>query len=431
MTIYQDLKEQKKSIAVIGLGYVGLPIAIEMAKYFKVIGFDVNSDRIQMMKEHRDPSQQLSSSDFQNKSISFTDQLEEIRSAHFFIVAVPTDIDSHKVPDLNPLRAASETVGKVIKKGDYVVFESTVFPGCTEEICLPIIEHQSGLTGGQDFKIGYSPERINPGPTSKKVNEILKIVSGCDPEAKSEIAKVYGDVITAGIYEAPTIKVAEAAKVIENTQRDINISLMNELAIIFDQLDIDTEQVIEAASTKWNFHPYKPGLVGGHCISVDPFYLIYKAKQVGYDPEVIAAGRRVNDYIPSFVAKKVVQSLLDDKKNLYDCRVLVMGVTYKENVSDIRNSKVFDMVKELEEYHLAVDCTDPYASAKEVKDHYREDLIPTPNRGDYDAIILAVGHEPYLSLNKENLQNLSKDKVVLFDLKGVLSPTASDKYWKL
>ncbi len=363
--MYQDLIDKKKKIAVIGLGYVGLPIALEFAKHFSVIGFDINEKRIDLMRQSIDPSKELESGAFDNTDITFTNDIEILRGAHFFIVTVPTDVDEHRVPNLTPLKKASDTVGKVLKKGDYVVYESTVYPGCTEEDCLPILEEQSGLKLAQDFKLGYSPERIVPGDKVKTLTKILKIVSGSDNEATEEIAQVYGHIIEAGTYRASSIKVAEAAKVIENTQRDINISLMNELAIIFDRLGIDTREVIDAAGTKWNFNKFYPGLVGGHCIGVDPYYLLHKAREVGVEPQVIASGRRINDNMPGFIAKRLVQMLIQQGKNPSTCKVLVLGITFKENVADIRNSKVANLIQELMDYSIYVHTYDPWASHNE------------------------------------------------------------------
>ncbi len=450
--MYTDLLSKKKKLAVIGLGYVGLPIALEFAKHFSVIGFDINATRVDMMQNGIDPSKELAPSAFEGTDILFTDKLDDLREASFYIIAVPTDIDSQKVPDLTPLLKASETVGKVIKKGDYVIYESTVYPGCTEEDCLPIIEkfsrkkvglvthdgledsvsYQDGLVAGLDFKYGYSPERIVPGDKVRTLTKILKIVSGSDQESLDEIAKVYGQIIEAGIHKAESVKVAEAAKVIENTQRDINISLMNELSIIFDKMGIDTKAVIEAAGTKWNFHKYRPGLVGGHCISVDPFYLMHKAKNLGLDPQVIAAGRRVNDYIPHFIAKRLVQTLIEAGKNPGECKVLVKGITFKEDVADIRNSKVVDLVKELMDYSLNVHIVDPWASPNEVAHEYGITLIDQPV-GQYDAIVLAVNHKEYSSLTIEDFKKLSKGKVVLFDIKGTYDKKDMTEavYWRL
>jgi UDP-N-acetyl-D-galactosamine dehydrogenase len=363
-------------------------LPLEFAKHFKVVGFDINEARVELMKNGINPSKELDASAFENTDILFNTNLEDLKDVHFHVVVVPTDIDEYKVPNLTPLIKASETVGKVIKKGDIVVYESTVYPGCAKENCLPIIEEFSGLTLG-DFKSGYSPERIVPGDKVRTLTEILKIVSGSDTETTEEIAKVYNHIIEPGTYKASTIKVAEAAKVIENTQRDINISLMNELAIIFDRMDIDTNKVIEAAETKWNFHKYRPGLVGGHCISVDSFYLLHKAKQLGYDPQVIAAGRRVNDYIPHFIAKRLVQALIEKGKNPGECKVLVMGITFKEDVVNLRNSKVVDLVRELMDFSINVHVVNPHASPNEVAHEYKIHMIDEPV-GKYDAVVVGV-----------------------------------------
>lgn len=417
-------------ISVTGLGYVGLPLALEFAKKYKVIGFDINEARIALMKQGIDPSQELSSAAFDNSNITFTSVVEPLSEANFHIIGVPTDIDKNKVPNLNPLLSASKSIGKILKKGDTVVYESTVYPGCTEEDCVPVLEKYSGLKAGVDFNFGYSPERIVPGDKTNTLTKILKIVSGNSPKSLEKITSVYGSIIEAGLHKAPSIKVAEAAKVIENTQRDINISLMNELAIIFDKMNIDTQAVVEAAGTKWNFHKYQPGLVGGHCISVDPFYLMHKAKKIGIDPQVIAAGRRVNDFIPTFIAKKVVQTLIEQGKNPGKSRVLVMGITFKENVSDIRNSKVIDLIKELQDYSFEVDTIDPNADPAEVKKHYEIEIKSNP-KGTYDAIVLAVGHAAYRNLTPMDLQVLSNGETYLFDIKGVLSKNDFKNYWRL
>jgi UDP-N-acetyl-D-galactosamine dehydrogenase len=416
--MYESLLKKEKSIAVIGLGYVGLPLALEFAKHFKVIGFDINKSRVALMQQGIDPSNELDKSAFDNTDILFTTDTKELKKANFFIVAVPTDIDEHKVPNLTPLKKASESVGKALKKGDYVIYESTVYPGCTEEDCLPIVEAHSGLKLGKDYKAGYSPERINPGDKARPLPSILKIVSGSDAEALEEVSKVYSQIITAGIYKATTIKVAEAAKVIENTQRDLNISLMNELAMIFDKMGIDTKAVIEAAGTKWNFIKLYPGLVGGHCIGVDPYYLLHKARQLGYEPQVIAAGRRVNDEMPKWIAKKLVQQLIQKGKSPNKCKILVMGVTFKENVSDIRNSKVIDLVRELMDYSIHVHLTDPCASPNEVAHEYKMSLIDSPS-SDYDAIIVTVAHDDYRKYNIAYFESLTKDELILVDLKGL------------
>jgi len=416
--MYQALLDKEKKIGVIGLGYVGLPIALEFAKHFKVVGFDINEARVEMMKNGVDPSKELNASAFENTDILFTANLEDLKTANFFVVAVPTDIDEHKVPDLTPLLKSSETVAQVIKKGDYVVYESTVYPGCTEEDCLPIIEEMTGLSRKTDFKFGYSPERINPGDKVRTLTTILKIVSGCDEESLEEIAKVYGHIIKAGIYKAESVKVAEAAKVIENTQRDLNISLMNELSIIFDRMGIDTKAVLEAAGTKWNFLKFSPGLVGGHCIGVDPYYLLHKSKQMGVDPQVIAAGRRVNDFMPSFVAKRLVQKLIENGKSPKDCKVLVKGITFKENVADIRNSKVVDLIRELMDYSLNVHVVDSNASPNEVAHEYKLTLVDEISK-DYDAVIVAVAHKEYKNLDIDYFKSIMNDQPILFDIKCV------------
>src|SRR3954462_5323681 len=370
MNMYSSLIQKQDSIAVIGLGYVGLPIALAFAKQLKVIGFDISEKRVELMRQGIDPCNELSKEAFSGCDITFTTCLEELRKARFFIVAVPTPVDAHNVPDLTPVKKASETLGKVLKKGDYVVFESTVYPGCTEEDCLPIIERISGLKVCDDFKLGYSPERINPGDKVHTLTNTIKIVSGCDDISLDEIAKTYELVVKAGVHRAPGIKVAEAGKIIENTQRDLNISLMNELSIIFERIGINTYDVIEAAGTKWNFMKYSPGLVGGHCIGVDPYYLTYKAQQMGYNSKVIAAGRFVNDDMPRYVSKKVVQHIIKNSRDTANARILVLGATFKENVSDIRNSKVADMVKDLLDYSLHVDFVDPHAEPADVKHEY-------------------------------------------------------------
>lgn len=431
--MYTDLLNKKKTIAVVGLGYVGLPIALEFAKFFRVIGFDINPERVELMKQGTDPSRELPDEAFHERDISFTSNPDDLQAAHFFVVAVPTPVDDHKVPSLKYLESASTIIGKALKPGDYVVYESTVYPGCTEEDCLPVLEKESGLKLGRQIKLGYSPERINPGDKERTVEKILKIVSGSDAEALREISQVYGQVITAGIYEASSIKVAEAAKVIENTQRDLNISFMNELSIIFDRMGIDTQEVLDAAGTKWNFLKFSPGLVGGHCIGVDPYYLLHKSKQLGYDPQVILSGRRINDHMPGFIAKKMVQMLLTQKKNPQQAKVLVMGITFKENVADIRNSKVADLVDELMSYSIHVHITDSHASPNEVAHEYKFSLVDHIS-DDYDAIIVAVSHEEYKSKDAEFFRSISKDdNPVLIDIKGMYAPAqmASLNYWRL
>lgn len=427
----ESLLNKEAKLAVIGLGYVGLPIALEFARKVSVIGFDINADRIAQMKQGIDPSQELEASAFEGCDIHFTADPAELAEATFFIVAVPTPVDKHNVPNLKPVISASETVGKVLKKGDYVVYESTVYPGCTEEDCIPVLEAQSGLTFRSDFKVGYSPERINPGDKEHTLTKIIKVVSGCDAESLDVVARAYEIVVEAGVHRAASIKVAEAAKIIENTQRDLNIALMNELSKIFDLLDINTFDVLEAAGTKWNFLRFFPGLVGGHCIGVDPYYLTYKASALGYDPEVILSGRRINDDMSTYVAKKTVQKLIKADKHLKDCKVLVMGTTFKENVSDIRNSKVADLIYELKNYSLDVDVVDPFASAEEVADEYGYTLSAEVGSG-YDAIIVAVNHAPYVALNEDYFTSISNDNAVFVDIKGVFRNQIKDMtYWSL
>jgi UDP-N-acetyl-D-galactosamine dehydrogenase len=428
--MYNSLLDKEKKIAVIGLGYVGLPLALEFARHFSVIGFDINEARVEMMKNNIDPSKELDAAAFDGTDILFTTKMEDLRTANFFVVAVPTDIDEHKVPDLTPLLKASETVGNAMKKGDYVVYESTVYPGCTEEDCLPIVEKISGLKRDIDFKFGYSPERINPGDKVRTLTTILKIVSGNDEESLEEISKVYEHIIKAGIFKAQSVKVAEAAKVIENTQRDLNISLMNELAIIFDKMDIDTNAVLAAAGTKWNFLKFSPGLVGGHCIGVDPYYLLHKSKQLGVDPQVIAAGRRVNDFMPAFVAKRLVKTLIENGKNPGDCKVLVKGITFKEDVADIRNSKVADLIRELMDYSLNVHIVDVNASPNEVAHEYKLTLVDEIST-NYDAVIVAVAHQEYKELGVDYFKSILNGKPVLFDLKGIYPEMEGIKIWRL
>ncbi len=431
MTIYKSLINKDKTLAVIGLGYVGLPIALEFARHFRVIGYDLNRERLEQMKRGEDPSRELSKTDFEGRDITFTNQLEELAKAHFFVVAVPTDIDEHKVPDLGPLKRAASDLGSVLKSGDYVVFESTVYPGCTEEDCLPVLESKSGLTLGADFKLGYSPERISPGEKNKPLTQIVKIVSGSDPMALDEIAKVYGHIIAAGVYRASSIKVAEAAKVIENTQRDLNISLMNELAIIFDRMGIDTQEVIKAASTKWNFQKFYPGLVGGHCIGVDPYYLLHKSVELGYEPQVILSGRRVNDGMPAWVAKKLVQLLIKNGKSPHQSKVLVLGITFKENVADIRNSKVVTLVRELQDYFIQVDIMDPHASPLEVTNAHNLTLSNSMST-DYDAVVVAVSHLEYRKLEPAFFKSIMRENPILVDLKALYDNLDPEmEYWRL
>jgi len=427
--MFQYLIDKKEKLAVIGLGYVGLPIALEFARKVSVIGFDINAKRIDMMKAGKDPSNELDKKAFEGCDIEFTNSLDVLRLARFFIVAVPTPVDEHNVPDLTPVKKASETIGNVIKKGDYVVFESTVYPGCTEEDCLPIIEKLSGLKDKQDFKSGYSPERINPGDKKHTLSSIVKVVSGCDEESLDTIAKVYELVVKAGVHRASSIKVAEAAKIIENTQRDLNIALMNELSIIFDKMGINTYEVLEAAGTKWNFLKFSPGLVGGHCIGVDPYYLTYKASELGYNSRVILAGRYINDNMSLYVAKKVVRHIISNVSDVKAARVLVMGATFKENVSDIRNSKVADVVKELKEFFLNVDVVDPHADSEELKHEYGFGLAKGV-RNDYDAVIVTVCHESYADFDDAYFASITKPNALVADLKGAYRGKVKNRnYW--
>jgi UDP-N-acetyl-D-galactosamine dehydrogenase len=427
--MYQELLDKKAKLAVVGLGYVGLPLALEFARRISVIGFDINAKRVEMMRQGIDPSNELESSAFDGCDITFTDSLDVLREAQFFVIAVPTPVDEHNVPDLTPVKRASETIGKVIKKGDYAIFESTVYPGCTEEDCLPIIEKLSGLKAVTDFKIGYSPERINPGDKKHTIRTVVKVVSGCDEESLEEIAKTYELVVDAGVHRASSIKVAEAAKIIENTQRDLNIALMNELSLIFDKMNINTYEVLEAAGTKWNFLKFSPGLVGGHCIGVDPYYLTYKASELGYNSRVILAGRYINDNMSIYLARKVVQHIIKNATDAKSAKVLVMGATFKENVSDIRNSKVADVVKELREFFLNVDVVDPYADSDELHHEYGFGLAAQP-ANDYDAVIVTVCHEPYADLNDAYFTSITKENALIADLKGAFKGQIKSRhYW--
>jgi len=418
-------------IAVIGLGYVGLPLALEFAKKNSVIGFDINEDRVNMMTNHIDPSKELELSDFENCNIAFTSDIEDLKSANFYIVAVPTPIDDSNLPNLKPVLSATETVAKVLKRGDYVVYESTVYPGCTEDDCIPVLEKIAGLKFKEDFKVGYSPERINPGDKVNTLTSILKVVSGCDTESLEVIANVYETIIKAGVHRAASIKVAEAAKIIENTQRDLNIALMNELSIIFNRMDINTFDVLEAAGTKWNFLKFQPGLVGGHCIGVDPYYLTHKASKLGYHAQVITAGRFVNDSMGAYVAKTTVKKIIANKVPLKDAKVLIMGATFKEDVADVRNSKVSDIVKELRSFSIEPDVIDPNASSEELMNEYGFGLVKL-NGTDYDAVIVAVNHKEYLSLKEEDLKKIMPRGGCLMDVKGVFKDQIFDlEYWSL
>jgi len=430
-SIYNKLIQKETKLAVIGLGYVGLPIALEFAKKIKVVGFDINQTRVDMMKNHIDPSNELEKSAFDNCDITFTADINDLKDVTFFIVAVPTPIDDVNLPDLKPLLGATKTVAQVLKKGDYVVFESTVYPGCTEDDCIPVLEEISGLKFRNDFKVGYSPERINPGDKEHTLQNVIKVVSGCCEESLEEIAKTYELVVDAGVHRAASIKVAEAAKIIENTQRDVNIALINELSIIFNRLGINTYEVLEAAGTKWNFLKFSPGLVGGHCIGVDPYYLTHKAQQSGYHAKIINSGRYVNDSMGFYIGKQTTKKMIAQGKHIQDAKVLVMGATFKEDVSDIRNSKVIDVVNELKSFQVKVDLVDPYASSEEMEHEYGVKLVEVGK--DYDAIIVAVNHKEYKSLTEDYFKSLLKDgKGVFVDIKGIYRNKIQDlEYWSL
>lgn len=430
-SIYNRLLRKEAKLAVIGLGYVGLPIALEFARKIKVVGFDINQQRVDLMKQNIDPSNELEATDFEGCDIHFTAQLEDLRDVEFFIVAVPTPIDDANLPDLKPLLGASKTVGQVLKKGDYVVFESTVYPGCTEEDCIPVLEELSGLKFRDDFKVGYSPERINPGDKEHTLSNVIKVVSGCCAESLDQIALTYELVVKAGVHRAASIKVAEAAKIIENTQRDVNIALINELSIIFNRLGINTYDVLEAAGTKWNFLKFSPGLVGGHCIGVDPYYLTHKAQQAGYHAKIINSGRYVNDSMGFYIGKQTVKKIIAQGKHIQDAKVLVMGATFKEDVSDIRNSKVIDVVNELKSFQVHVDLVDPHASSEEMQHEYGVGLVDIGN--NYDAIIVAVNHKEYRSLDENYFRSILKDgKGVFVDLKGIYKGKINAlEYWSL
>lgn len=429
--MYNKLLNKEATIAVIGLGYVGLPIALAFAKKVKVIGFDIHEERVKLMQSNIDPSKEMQKKDFEGCDIKFTTSIDVLKEANFFIIAVPTPIDEHNHPNLKPLISASHTVGKALKKGDYVVYESTVYPGCTEDDCVPVLEEVSGLKFRTDFKVGYSPERINPGDKEHTITKILKIVSGCCEESLETIANVYKIIVEPGVHKASSIKVAEAAKIIENTQRDVNIALMNELSIIFSRIGINTYDVLEAAGTKWNFLKFSPGLVGGHCIGVDPYYLTYKAEQLGYHAKVINSGRYVNDSMGFYIAKQTVKKIIAAKKNLTISRVLLMGATFKENVSDIRNSKISDLVKEFKSFGVAVDIIDPNASSEELMHEYGFGLTKEIGKG-YDAVVVAVNHEEYLQLDEAFYKSILSEGGILVDVKGILKNKIKElTYWSL
>ncbi|HBO0746125.1 TPA: Vi polysaccharide biosynthesis UDP-N-acetylglucosamine C-6 dehydrogenase TviB [Pseudomonas aeruginosa] len=418
----KDLK-----VAVVGLGYVGLPLAVEFGKKRTVVGFDINQGRIAELRQGIDSTLEVDAAELKEASeLSFTFNLQDLQKCNVFIVTVPTPIDEHKQPDLTPLVKASESIGKVLKKGDIVIYESTVYPGATEEDCVPVLEKFSGLRFNEDFFAGYSPERINPGDKEHRVSSIKKVTSGSTPEIAELVDSLYREIITAGTHKASSIKVAEAAKVIENTQRDLNIALINELAIIFNRMGIDTEAVLKAAGTKWNFMPFRPGLVGGHCIGVDPYYLTHKAQSIGYHPEIILAGRRLNDGMGAYVVSQLVKAMLKRRIHVDGARVLLMGLTFKENCPDLRNTKVVDIVRELAEYNIQVDVFDPWVSAEDAMHEYGITPVGTPSRGAYDGIILAVAHSEFKNMGAENIRKLGKAEHVLYDLKYLLDEDKSD-----
>lgn len=423
--------QKKAKLALVGLGYVGLPLALAFAKVVPVIGFDIDEGKLSKLRKGEDPSGEVEAECFEGSDIEFTSSEARLGEAGFYIVAVPTPIDRSNNPDLKPLLEATAAVGRVLKKGDYVVYESTVYPGCTEEECVPILERLSGLKEGEDFKYGYSPERINPGDKLHRLDNTIKIVSGCDGTALETIAKVYGLVVKAGVHRTGSIKVAEAAKIIENTQRDVNIALMNELSIIFSRIGVNTYEVLEAAGTKWNFQRYSPGLVGGHCIGVDPYYLVHKAAEKKYHPQIISAGRFINDTMGGYIAKRVVKEIISAGKSSVGSRVLVMGMTFKENVSDIRNSKVVDIVKEMKEYGCVVEVVDPRADRDQVWQEYGIRLKETPGQ-DYDAIVVAVCHREYMDLSEDYFCSMASPGAVLVDVKGIYRGKIGRlRYWSL
>lgn len=432
------IRNKSARIALVGLGYVGLPIALEFAKKYSVIGFDISEERLDKLRKGIDPSNEFEPENFNGKDIEFTSSIDKLGEASFYIVAVPTPIDKFNQPDLKPLISASVSVGKALKKGDYVVYESTVYPGCTEDDCVPVLEHYSGLKAGLDFKFGYSPERINPGDKVHTLTNTVKIVSGSDEQALETIAAVYESIIIPGVHKAPMIKVAEAAKIIENTQRDVNIALMNELSIIFSRMNINTFDVLEAAGTKWNFQKFFPGLVGGHCIGVDPYYLVHKAKELKYHPQIINAGRFINDSMGGYIGKKIVKQIIAEGKSVLGARVLVLGITFKENVSDIRNSKVVDIVRELEDYGCKVDVADPYAAADEVMHEYnirlsdQKEIAKYGKERGYDAVVIAVAHNQYRNLDENYFLPIVADNSVLVDIKGIYKGKIKQmRYWSL
>ena len=414
-------------IAVVGLGYVGLPLAVELGKHFETVGFDIDAARFSALEDGRDATREISRDELASAArLRFASDLKAIADCNFYIVTVPTPIDEYRRPDLSPLLSASRSVGSVLKPGDLVVYESTVYPGCTEEQCVPLLASKSGLVPDRDFFVGYSPERINPGDKTHRLTDIRKVTSGSTPEAAEIIDAVYRRIIKAGTFKAESIRVAEAAKVIENTQRDVNIALINELAMLFHRLGLDTQAVLDAAGTKWNFLPFRPGLVGGHCIGVDPYYLTHKAQQLGHHPEMILAGRRINDGMAEYVASSMVKAMIDQKLPVQGARVLVLGLTFKEDCPDLRNTKVIDVIRELERYDTTVDVHDPWADVAEARRQYGIELTAMPEQGTYDGILLAVPHEQFRQAGADQLRLFGRTPHVFFDLKSVFPRSASD-----
>lgn len=439
MNLYERIINKKEKISVVGLGYVGIPIAVAFAKKVDVIGFDINIEKIELYKNGYDLTKEVGDDVLKKTTVEFTTDENKLKEAKFHIVAVPTPVNSDKAPDLKPLESASKIVGKNLVKGSIVVFESTVYPGVTEEICIPILEKQSGMKCGDDFKVGYSPERINPGDKTHRLETIVKVVSAIDEESLDIISKVYELVVDAGVYRAESIKVAEAAKVIENAQRDINIAFMNELSIIFDKIGIDTKDVLNAAGTKWNFLKFFPGLVGGHCIGVDPYYLTYKAEQLGYHSQIILSGRRINDEMGRYVVQTLIKYLIKSEVSIKEAKVAILGFTFKENVPDTRNTRVIDIVNELKEYGIESIIADPEADIEQVKNEYGIEITKIEDIHNVDAIVLAVGHDHFLKLNQDNYNKFfnkgSNNNKVIFDIKGILNrkeyEAAGYKYWRL
>ena len=425
MNFDRSLKDAR--LAIIGLGYVGLPLAVEFGKKREVIGFDINNDRINALRQAHDATLEVSEDEIRSaKGLTFSSDLSDLKGCNVFIVTVPTPIDAHRRPDLTPLIKASQSIGKVVKSGDVVIYESTVYPGATEEDCVPILEQVSGLEFNRDFFAGYSPERINPGDKLHRVATIMKVTSGSTPEVADFVDALYAEIITAGTHKAPSIKVAEAAKVIENTQRDLNIALINELAIIFNKMGIDTEDVLKAAGTKWNFLPFRPRLVGGHCIGVDPYYLTHKAEAIGYHPQIILAGRRLNDGMGAYVVSQLIKAMVARRIHVNGARVLVLGLAFKENCPDLRNTRIVDIVRELQEYGVQVDVHDPWVDAKEAEHEYGIGLIDAPKPSSYDGIVLAVAHDQFRTMGPAEIRAFGKDQHILYDLKYVLLPSDAD-----